>query len=79
MSIQAILSLQIPLEVYSTEESKEAQKEADQSGWNVYSWISEGKWNKLQKGYHLVNNIGLVVLPNELPNTIHMPDDKRKR
>ncbi|MBN1808137.1 MAG: hypothetical protein JW909_03650 [Planctomycetes bacterium] len=73
--LRVILDGRTEWELYRTEEADAAEAAAVSSSGAVYSWISYGDSNWLERGWHWVNVLGLVVLPQGLPATISLPDD----
>ena len=55
---------------------EEAADKTTSSSETVYTWQSgEGGYNRLTSRTTAVDIIGFVVLPNNLPETIELPDD----
>ena len=75
MSMEIKLGLLLPLKFYQLEEAAEVERVAVHTDSRVYCWQTTGKWNWLQKGWHLADVVGLVVLPGGLPDVTDMPDD----
>ncbi len=67
--------LQLPLRLYQIEEAGEAEKQAKKADGQVYTWKTGGKNNWLEKGMSIADALGLVLLPNHLPDVIDLPDD----
>ncbi|MDA1349586.1 MAG: transcription factor Iwr1 [Chloroflexi bacterium] len=42
----------------------------------VYTWQTAGIANRVKKGIHRINALGLVVLPTGYPDTIILEDDE---
>jgi hypothetical protein len=42
----------------------------------VYSWKTEGRYNWLERGFSVVDVLGLTILPDGLSNKIDLPDDE---
>ncbi len=76
MSIKQSLYLNFDLEVFNTDEVNEAQQAASELGGVLYCWKTSGTSNWLEKGLSLSDVLGVVVLPQGLPNQIDMPDDE---
>jgi hypothetical protein len=51
---------------------------AEETNSAVYSWKTEGQYNWLQKGFTVVDVLGLTVLPKGLPDMIDLPDDEEE-
>ena len=71
------LTLEIEMEspLFQTTQPQEAEDYAKQHACNVYTWKTTGRTNWLEKGFAKSDTLALVALPNNLPDTIHMPDD----
>ena len=76
MSIKQSLYLNFDLELFNTEELTKAQKLAKESNGVLYCWKTTCNSNWLEKGLSVVDVLGIVVLPQGLPNYIEMPYDK---
>ncbi|MEK7681897.1 MAG: hypothetical protein AAB369_03625 [Chloroflexota bacterium] len=72
------LTLQVHLEteLFQLEEHKKAAVFAHRLPGVVYTWKTTGRSNWLERGMSLVDSMGLVVLPAQLPAFIEMPDDQ---
>ena len=75
MSMKITLEVLLATEVFQTEEASLAEELARSCGGTVYSWITSGKSNWLEKGFRWCNVLALVVLPGQLPKTIDLLDD----
>lgn len=69
------LSLQMELDLFQLEEAKLAERLAQRSKSNLYSWKTSGNQNWLERGLSLTDVLGIVVLPSGLPDIIDMPND----
>lgn len=71
------LALEVILEtkLFQLEEHQKATALARQLPGVVYTWKTTGRSNWLERGISLVDSLGLVVLPAQLPDLIEMPDD----
>jgi len=76
MSIKQSLYLNFDLEVYNTDEVSKAQQAAREAGGVLYCWKTSGNSNWLEKGLSVSDVLGIVVLPQNLPEQIDMPDDE---
>ena len=76
MSIKQSLYLNFDLEVFNTDEVDEAQQAARESSGVLYCWKTSGNSNWLEKGLSVSDVLGVVVLPQGLPEQIDMPDDE---
>lgn len=63
-------------EFFQIEELESVKKYADKVGSSIYSWKTTGKSNWLEKGLSVVDVLGLVTLPKDLPDWIDLPDDE---
>lgn len=75
MSMQVTLSLLLDREVFDLEEATQVQQLADTTGGRLYCWKTIGGENWLDAGLSIADVLGLVVLPQGLPDTIDMEDD----
>lgn len=66
---------EIEFECFGTENAHDVENLAQESDGVVYSWKTEGRYNWLEKGFSIVNVLGLTILPNGLPDIIDLPDD----
>jgi len=73
--VQITLDLIINFELFDITERAKAEALAIATTGNIYSWQTACNANWLEKGIHIVNVLGVVVLPKGLPDTIDMPDD----
>ena len=64
-------------ECFAIEEAKLVEKIAKETDGVVYSWKTEGRYNWFQKGFTVVDVLGLTVLPKGLPDWIDLPDDEK--
>ncbi len=69
------LSLQLDLEMFHLEEVEQSEQRAEASNSLLYSWKTSGNENWLERGLSLTDVLGIIVLPQELPDVIEMPDD----
>ncbi|MFZ5905763.1 MAG: hypothetical protein ACOYZ8_19685 [Chloroflexota bacterium] len=63
-------------ECFDIEEAKQVEKLAEETNGVVYSWKTEGRHNWFQKGFTVVDVLGLTVLPKGLLDWIDLPEDK---
>ncbi len=63
-------------ELYDLCDAAAAQQEARKTGASVYSWKTIGRSNWLERGFSVVDVLGLVVLPGRLGDRVDMPDDE---
>ncbi len=75
MSMQVTLPLLLDREMFDLEEAVQAQQFADTTGGRLYCWKTSGRENWLDAGLSIADVLGLVVLPQGLPDTIDMEDD----
>lgn len=72
------LHLELDVEFFQLEEYERAASLAENNNGAVYTWKTVGKHNWLENGVKIVDALGLVVLPDSLPGTIHMCDDEEE-
>ena len=75
MAQEITFHLQLPLHLYQLEEAGKAESQAKKADGKVYTWKTSGNHNWLEKGISNTDTLGLVVVPNHLPDTIDLPDD----
>jgi len=63
-------------ECFEIEEAQDVERLATETVGSVYSWKTEGRYNQLQKGFTVVDVLGLTILPKGLPDLIDLPDDE---
>jgi hypothetical protein len=78
MSIRQSLYLKFDVEVFDTDEVKEAQRLANELNGVLYCWGTTCHSNWLEKSLSIVDVLGLVVLPQGLPDQICMPNDEKE-
>lgn len=64
-------------ECFDIEETKQVERIAEETDGVVYTWKTERRFNWFQKGFTVVDALGLVVLPKGLPDWIDLPDDEK--
>ena len=74
-----ILTLEIDVKFFQLEEAEEAESLANEVEGVVYTWKTIGKVNWLEHGYRNVDALGLVILPQKLPDVIQMSDDDEEK
>ncbi len=75
MSMTVTLPLLLEREMFDLEEAAPAEQLADTTGGRIYCWKTIGQENWLDAGLSIADVLGLVVLPQGLPDTIDMEDD----
>ena len=75
MSMKSTLFLQLELEIFQIEEIAQAERKAKESDSQLYSWKTSGDENWLERGLSITDVLGIVILPQGLPDVIDMPDD----
>jgi len=73
--MKVFLSADIEFEFFQIEELKNAQIFAENIGGQIYSWKTIGNSNWLEKELSIADVLGIVVLPNGLPDLIDLPQD----
>jgi hypothetical protein len=63
-------------ECFEIEEAQDVERLAKETVGSVFSWKIEGRYNWLQKGFTVVDVLGLTILPKGLPDVIDLPDDE---
>lgn len=69
------LLIEVETPMFHTTQPQEAQEYAKEHGGAVYTWKTTGNTNWLEKGFAKSDTLALVVLPEQLPETLDMPDD----
>lgn len=69
------MSIYLDMEVYDIEEIREVERLAAETRSQIYSWKTTGRSNWLDRGLSNVDVLGLVILPQGLPDSIEMTDD----
>lgn len=75
MMIRAGFEPDLSIDVYGIEDGLSVALLARSSRREVYSWITYGRDNWLERGYHLCNVLGLVLLPPGLPDIVDLQPD----
>jgi hypothetical protein len=78
MSVKQSLYLKFDVEVFNTDEVKEAQRLANELSGVLYCWKTTCNSNWLEKGLSIVDVLGVVILPQGLPDQICMPNDEKE-
>ena len=73
--MKLILHIHLETELFQIEAHQEATALAHWLPGIIYTWKTTGRSNWLERGMSLVDSLGLVVLPTELPAYIEMRDD----
>ena len=68
--------LSLELDVFRIEDWRHVVRTARRTCGCVYTWITFGRQNWLEKGLHIFDVMGLVILPRGLPDTIDLADDR---
>ena len=72
------LELSMDTDWFDTSEAAKAEELAEITGGRVYTWKTIGKHNWLERGFHIIDALGLVVLPQIFPDEIKMLDDSEE-
>jgi hypothetical protein len=75
VGIKVTLSVFIDTEVFDIQEYRGVESAAAEANLRVYSWKTIGRSNWLERGVSISDVLGLVVLPDGLPEYVEMPDD----
>jgi hypothetical protein len=67
------ISLRISSDLVMTEEVMAHPELEDGFAW--FTWKTSGLENWLEKGLSIVDSLGYLILPSNLPEFIDMPDD----
>lgn len=70
------IKLGYEFECFNIEEAQHVENLANATGSVVYSWKTEGRYNWFQRGFTVVDVLGLTVLPKGLPDWIDLPNDE---
>ena len=73
--MQITLPLLLERELFPLEEAAQAEQLADATGGRIYCWKTIAQENWLEAGLSIADVLGLVVLPQGLPDVMDMPDD----
>ena len=73
--MNATILIAVDTPMFDTTEPHAAQAHVDQHGGAIYTWKTAGGQNWLEKGFSRTDTLALVVLPEGLGDTVHMPDD----
>ncbi len=65
----------VTTDFYQPEEWRLARSAARTNRTSIYSWKTSGRANWLERGYSCVDCLGLVELPQGLPDEVPMPND----
>jgi hypothetical protein len=65
----------VEFELFDLEDVKMVEQIAERLGGTAYSWKTEGRLNWLEKGFSVVDVLGLTILSANLPDIIDLPDD----
>ncbi len=65
----------ISFKVFDLELAPQLLVQATRTGQAVYTLKTEGRSNWLERGIHIVDELGLVLLPANSPDMIDLPDD----
>ena len=69
------LGRKVEFELFQIEEAKGVERLAKETECEIYSWKTEGRANWFEKGFSVVDVLGLVVLAKDLPDVINLPND----
>lgn len=68
--------LSFDVEFFNTEEIAKAERKAIETNGELYSWKTSGIFNWLEKGLSISDVLGIVILPQKLPEQIDLLSDK---
>ena len=69
------LGMGITFELFDLEYASKLASLAIQKDQEIYTLKTAGHSNWLEHGIHIVDELGLVLLPKNFPDTINLPDD----
>ncbi len=75
MSMLVSLTMNLGVELFDLAETIQAESIAKATNGQIYCWKTIGKSNWLERGVSITDVLGLVVLPQGLPDVIEMLDD----
>lgn len=75
MSQKISFSLNLALELFQLEELPAARAAAECTKGVFYCWKTTGVFNWLERGLSISDVLGIVILPEGLPDVIDLPDD----
>jgi hypothetical protein len=70
------LGAEFEFELFDIEEARQVEKLAEVTDGIVYSWKTEGRYNWFERGFTVIDVLGLTVLPKGLPEWIDLPNDQ---
>jgi hypothetical protein len=70
------LGNEIEFECFEIEDACNTETLAQETNGVIYSWKTEGRYNWLQRGFSVVDVLGLTILPAGLPDEIVLPEDE---
>jgi hypothetical protein len=65
----------LSIELFDLEHALQLNTLAIQTNQEIYTLKTEGHSNWLERGIHIVDELGLVLLPKNYPDIINLPDD----
>lgn len=66
--MKVVFSQNLSFDIFDIESANDVYILAAKNNGVVYSWKTEGKYNWLEKGFHVVDVLGLTILPEGLPD-----------
>ncbi len=69
------LDQKVSFELYNLEDLYIVKKLAKKNNQLIYTFQTTGRFNWLEKGVHLVDGLGLVLISKNLPSRIELPND----
>ena len=64
-----------PFELFDLEQTSQVTALAIQTDQEIYTLKTTEHSNWLERGIHIVDELGLVLLPKNYPDNINLPDD----
>jgi len=75
MSQKLSFALDLKLELFQLEELPRARALSESANGVLYCWKTTGIFNWLEKGISICDVMGIVILPQDLPEQIDLPND----
>ena len=69
------LSESISFELFDIDHASQLTIHAIQTNQEIYTLKTAEHSNWLERGFHIVDELGFVLLPNNYPEIIDLPDD----
>jgi hypothetical protein len=73
--MKVTLSIYLDADLFQIEEIGEVERLATETSSQVYTWKTIGRSNWLDRGASISDALGLVILPQGLPDYMELADD----